>query len=346
MFDHGQIDRVKRDVSARGPLLVELVDDAKQMRLSWLAPAPADALLLSVDDKTRAKILQLVPIASPQGATYGQVAGTTLALIGLRAHFAEKLLPAPPRFWHWDAFANWLLTPQEGERMLAEVGLAGPTAEIRMHVGIDPEAQTSFEGLLFQTAGLEFTGPKRRRLALAVATDTTFQHFAGGLAPLGGERRLVAWRQIDTGLPACPAELRKRIVERRACRVVLLTPGYFTAGFRPTWLLEPHAGVAATLQAALVGRPQVVSGWDLAAERITASGRREFGAPKPIRRLAPSGSVFFLSLPKDVDTEAIDKWIDCLWMQNVSDDDASRSEGFGLAALGVWSGELEPMEVN
>jgi hypothetical protein len=33
-------------------------------------------------------------------------------------------------------------------------------------------------------------------------------------------------------------------------------------------------------------------------------------------------------------------------MQNVSDDDASRSEGFGLAALGVWSGELEPMEVN
>jgi len=88
------------------------------------------------------------------------------------------------------------------------------------------------------------------------------------------------------------------------------------------------------LKAALVLRSQVISGWDL-----------QSGKPKPTKRLAPSGSVYFLKLPEEVDDATINAWIDALWMQNISDDAQSRSDGFGLAALGCWDGKPVNMEM-
>ncbi len=345
-FDHAQSDRVKREVRVRGPLLVELYDDNGQSRVRWFAAAPADAFLLRTKWRDDVTVLRRVPLRAPSDAIYGAPDGDPLELVGLRRYHKEKPPVRTPQFWYWDTFLAWLTTPQEGGRKLDELGLAGPTAEMRMHVSIDATTQTAFEGLLFQTNGLEFTSLDRRRLALAVSTEATFTHFKGGLVPLGGERRLVAWRQIDASLPKCPDELRTTIIRERACRVVLLTPAYFAAGLRPSWLLTPHAGVATTLRAALVGRPEVVSGWDLAAERTDANGKVVRGAPKPTRRLAPAGSVFFLSLPRDASDQAINSWIDSMWMQNVSDDSSSRDEGFGLAVLGTWSGDLVSMEVD
>src|SRR3712207_7727541 len=62
------------------------------------------------------------------------------------------------------------------------------------------------EGALFQTRGLEFTH-MRQRLALAVDTEAAI---TPGLAPLGGERRIVSWRQVPENLPSCPEEVRDR----------------------------------------------------------------------------------------------------------------------------------------
>lgn len=121
--------------------------------------------------------------------------------------------------------------------------------------------------------------------------------------------------------------------------MVLLTPAHFQAGFRPEWLLQAQHGVMPRLVAAAIGRPQVVSGWDY-----------EIRKPKPTRRLAPAGSVFFLKL--DGGEQNIDQWIDAVLMNCVSDDDENgnhyqtRLDGFGLAALGAWSGECQRMEVN
>ena len=160
------------------------------------------------------------------------------------------------------------------------------------------------------------------------------------VAPLGGEQRLSYWRASDDWLSlTCPPEIRRAIKEMRACRVVLLTPAHFREGFRLRWLLRAQHGVTPMLKAAAVGRPQVVSGWDY-----------EIRKPKPTRRLAPAGSVFFLNL--EGDEQNIDQWIDAVWMNCVSDDDENgnpgqtRSDGFGLAALGVWPGECQRMEVN
>jgi CRISPR-associated protein Cmr3 len=75
--------------------------------------------------------------------------------------------------------------------------------------------------------------------------------------------------------------------------------------------------------------------------------------PKPTRRLAPAGSVFFVQLPGTdrADDAAIEAWIDAIWMQNISDDhpgdpERDRRDGFGLAVLGAWDGELMTMEVQ
>lgn len=65
--------------------------------------------------------------------------------------------------------------------------------------------------------------------------------------------------------------------------------------------------------------------------------------PKPARRLAPAGTVFFLELSGS--DEAISKWVQTTWMSCVSDEEQDRLDGFGLAVIGTWDGKPRPMEV-
>jgi len=326
VFDKQRIEEVKK-ITVSGPLLVEL-NEVNAIR-RWLIPAPSDALLLDLDPplKGRAICKRLVPLCLPPGAQTNLPNG--LKPVGLTCPTPCKPVRGP-RFWSWDRFSQWLISPQEAEVTLAEMGHDGPVPEQRTHVRIDPNTSTAEEGALFQTHGLEFTQYARQRLALAVITDRVLHP---NLTPLAGERRLVSWRQSRETPPACPAEVRDAIKQNAACRVVLLTPAHFVQGHYPDWLLQPHAGVSPVLVAMAVQRARVVSGWDLEWER-----------PKPTRRLAPAGTVLFLQLQGD--PAAIVQWVDGLWMQCVSDAEQDRRDGFGLAVLGTWSGALEEMEEN
>ncbi|WP_043097972.1 type III-B CRISPR module-associated Cmr3 family protein [Kallotenue papyrolyticum] len=320
-------------VGVRGPLLVAL--NAADQVIECFAPAPADALLLRGDaDEAKMQCVRLLPLQPPEGSVYRQPAGREPCLVGPRRAVQAKPSEHAPRFWRWSVFERWLIEPDEGPCAPATLGLSQLPSESRMHVSINPASQTAEEGRLFQTIGLEFTGPERERLALAVESDGVFAHWRGGLAPIGGERRLATWRPQPWTLPRCPDGLRQRIMRERACRLILLTPAFFAQGYRPTELLNEREGVRPQLVAAAVPRPQVVSGWDLRIDR-----------PKPSRRLAAAGSVYFLKLAADSDA-AIGRWIDAIWMQNVSDDAQACRDGFGLAALGTWDGQPLPMEVQ
>ena len=203
-----------------------------------------------------------------------------------------------------------------------------------MHVSIRRDTQTVAEGALFQTRGLEFTRTENKiRLRLALAVVTEAANVRIGIAPLGGERRLVSWRRSHCAFPSCPETLRDHIVQYHHCRVILLTPAHFQSGSRPLWLISPREHVTPSPQAMAISKPQVVSGWDF-----------ENGRPKHTRRLAPAGTVLFLKL--DGDNTAIEKWVDATWMRCISDEEQDRRDGFGLAALGVWDGTLQPMEVR
>jgi len=364
--------------AVRGPLLVQLDDNG-----AWevLPPAPLDALLLVPEEGEgkagRVEMRRLVPIekgtalcsAFSDSTSQSTDAEKSLALVGLVKPSGRKPAKNVPLYWHWEKFQKWLINPDDECGLItpSEQGHRGPQREQRTHVSIDATRASADDGLLFSTSGLEFTHVEKlvdvkqeiiaspevqgsllsraKRLALAVIVDEQNKFAAklhDGLVGFGGERRMVSWRKSSTPLSPCPIEVAKQIVKDQACRVILLTPAYFAQGYYPTWLTQEQYGVKPIVEAIAVQRPHVVSGWNL---------DEKSKGPKPTRRLVPAGTVLFLSL-KDASKTDIEKWINNIWMQCVSDDadgkneekDQNRLDGFGVAALGTWSGKLAEID--
>lgn len=362
-FNKNQITTVLTQ-GMHGPLLVELDDNGI---IKWLLSAPADALLLEAKntndsvatDEDKPPIVQRFWMQPHEKATATTNMPDNLLPIGPVNPHAEKLSTAAPHFWNGNKLYQWLLSPEDDPQAVAvdEIGIRGLEINTRMHVSIQADQQTAIEGALFQTSGLEFTWRnwqeakqhrfETKRLALAMWFDGPTPNFTDNFAPLGGERRLMRWDTSQSDQPPFSDGERDAIFDEikkhERCRVVLLTPAHFTDGYRPPlkWI---RAGVTATLKAAAVPRMQTISGWDL-RERKGDDGRIIRGEPKPTRRLAPAGSVYFVDFAGLSSTD-IHKWLGETWMSNVSDDaqDTNRAvdprqhrlDGFGLAVVGVW----------
>jgi len=338
-------------VAIRGPLLYDLKAQKP------LFPAPLDALLLARKEevgpcegrnpKVEYRLYRLAPGEIEHEALTDLPEPLTKPVMAPEDTPKDK--PASmPAFWHKDAYFKWLLgRPEKHEAVEApeELGIHGPQNEYRTHVKITPETQTAEESMLFETSGLEFLYSKGstaqnqlsqvRELALWVHVEGTppedcpsaFQEALQGVFPLGGERRLTLWQrgaQTPTWFDEPPKELLNAIKETRQARLLLLTPADFnlpgnSAPFLPE---DGHFGGAKVIAAA-VGRPLTVSGWDLLD-----------GKPKPSRRLAPAGSVYFVDLAEVSD---IDAWVMDHWMKVLAEQpDQSRRDGYGLVVTGVW----------
>ena len=321
-----------------GPLLVQLSSSGEVT--NWLIPAPSDALMID-----REQLYKLEPFTLEQGESSSL---SNLSPVGLKQDLNIKGKPeGMPTFWYWSHFKAWLIKATNQTIKPEVLGLKSLPKDNRIHVSVQNETGTAKEGALFATSALSFTALSKStqekkaqlkntlRLALMIQTDAAVNT---GLASLGGERRLVSWQTATKGFPTdtCPEEVVKAIKDTKRCRIILLTPAYFEKGHLPTWL-EQHSkeyGVTLDLKAATVNRSQVISGWDFA---------KKPQQPKPTRRLAPAGSVFFYQLDFS-DDKKIDDWINSIWMKNISDDfneeqlNQNRRDGFGLAVLGTWGG--------
>jgi CRISPR-associated protein Cmr3 len=317
----------------RGPLLIN------PESFELFVPAPQDALMLDSQhlyplrpirlDETTSTNLELAPV------------GTSRKLKGKPKGM--------PKYWRWKQYQQWLENDWQGiaapQRQIdilpKDLGISGPTLETRTHVKIESSSQTAEESQLFSTSGLEFTHvpdltaserhatlQHAQPLGLYLETNAPEEH-AHNLWSLGGERRLAQWN--TTNAPKPPElhdDLLEKIIKSGHCRVLLLTPAYFRDGWKPSFLLAERHRARVQLIAAAVGRPQVVSGWDYA-----------IGGPKPSRRLAPAGSVYFLKLEGD-----IKNWCQQTWWHNISDEEpnfAARKDGFGLCVLGAWDGQFD-----
>ncbi len=285
-----------------------------------------------------------------------------LQLVGLPSGQLDGGKPPKsiPHFWPWEALLNWLRSPireREGWNVTEHLdgALTSLPHESRVHVALQADTLTAVEGDLFETRALRFLAPAipkgwaqeadashrdqpRKRfpseLALCVDVDASrvaepFRTVRPGLRPLAGERRLVHWQERPAPVPDTPpTELMKALVPREndlgvtRLRLVLLTPAHFEAGALPTRLLQSTQELSLRLRAALVGRPETVSGWDFAK-----------GCPKKTRRLVSAGSVYWLELEGSV--KARTQWIEEAWMRNVSDGEQDCRDGFGLAVIGV-----------
>ncbi|GAB4559059.1 MAG: type III-B CRISPR module-associated protein Cmr3 [Anaerolineae bacterium] len=313
-----------------GPLLFDV------RRQELLVPAPRDALFVQLEqpDEARARLMPLRPWQESQEVLTNLPAG--LRLVGPISSATGKEHSKAPQFWRWERIEAWLRAPEIVESAnLHEWGLQRLPMDTRTHVSIERGTGTAREGALFQTSGLTLLQvPQRGRLpALSESTEFAFvvqtdaQPFAPGLDTLGGERRVVWWQACDRSIPSCPEEIRRAILEIRRGRLILVTPAWFEKGYMPEWLLQHPTGVKLKIVGAAVGRPTYASGWDYAKK-----------APKPARRLAPAGSVYFFEITQGSET-AIERFIDSVWMKPISDGEQERRDGFGVALLGTWLDE-------
>jgi CRISPR-associated protein Cmr3 len=336
-------------VLVRGPLLAEL--NAEGEVLQWLAPAPQDASILR-DTDDQPVLRRLVPRPLEAGERLDSLPERNLQPV---AYAGAETYGKPPKrvpaFWNWKDFERWLAAPADRPGVdLAALGIENLPIEHRSHLAIQPEERVGIDGMLFQTSGLRFLqeperdgrpclAPRRFALSLWTAGATVAGRALDlhrQIAPLGGERRLARWSAASSEWPRMPEAIREKIVADQRARLILLTPAVFARGALPGWNGGPWpegGSVKATVRAACVPRPGIVSGWNLAAEN--GEGKLK-GRPKPTRRLALGGSVYFLELAGS--PEDLRRWCDETWFACVSDEAQDRRDGFGLAALGVWEG--------
>ena len=344
LFDTSKIDAVKK-ISVRGPLLVE---QNKEGGWNFLVPAPADALVFDEkinegsdtpdtnNKKIECKWLRPLTCTNVQSDKPSELK----YLVGLPAPDSRKPSKNAPAFWKWKKFAEWLTNPDANKIPIppAELGHNGPQPDRRIHVGINPETFTSLDGALFATSGLTFWQRAEgnglegtQKLALAVEVDDSDVADLGideGFAPLGGERRLMGWKKQGNSFPDDVQDTLAKTIKKNGgyCRLILLTPAYFEKeGWRPDFSEEVE------LLAAAVSSPIVVSGWDFASKPP---------GPKPTKRLAPAGSVYFVKVEGDVE-----QWVKDRWMQPLLDDEMGKA-GFGLTVVGVWDGNAKELVIN
>ena len=311
-----------RKIPVVGPWLVAL--DARGAVKDRFVPAPVDVVWMApegsevTESDTTLERHRLRPIALGPGEKTDIDVG--LELIGFPTRTAPKGKAAEgPTLWSWAAMLRWLTEPADRVDVSAKqrnVDYIGALAkEERVHVAISRVTGTADEGQLFSTEGLRLGDPTRR---LAFAFQTGSDKLADGLVHLGGERRISSLRCAPDAALAPPT---LKLVGNRF-RLVLITPGAFAAGFRPSAPLLSSLGLK--LVAAAVGRAQVVSGWDMTRGRS--------GGPKQSRRLAPAGSAYWVEV---IEGTAKDWLAKNSAFVSLAEDAQDKLDGYGHAVVGV-----------
>lgn len=319
-----------RDIRFRGPLLT--------CNGEVILPAPADAV--PIQDEGSLRIMRLTPRDDlPEGAG----ADMPGAMLPLRV--TEDVKPARGvAWWTWDQVMDWLCETAPG---LALQDHLAPPREQRVHIAIEKASGTAEEGKLFTTSMVAFEGfaqdrGHQRWAYLCQVSIPDGLELAPGIAPLGGEQRLGRIEAADRAWPTCPRPLQDKLAAAKGVRMVLATPAVFEYGWYPAWLDKTTKEgsppgcetVRLKLRAAAVPRREAVSGWDLTS-----------GKPKPVRWLAPAGSVYFFEVLEGDPAALANQG----WLASMSDEEPAgngnqprqnnRNDGFGLALWGAWSKE-------
>ncbi|MBU0551259.1 type III-B CRISPR module-associated protein Cmr3 [Myxococcota bacterium] len=309
VFDTTLIDALK-GVEVKGPWLARLDEDGDVETL--FCPAPLDCLWHKIEgDDEQVERRRLRP--QPSALWVGERLPLALGLEPVAPDVTppQTKPAAAPSFWAASDLENWLTAPMALERLSVGFGLKPLAVEERVHVAIDEATGRPKDGALFSTQGLRFQDEEGHRFG--VVFGCADPRIKPGALHLGGERRISFLSSLGDAVAPKPPE----VSWGRRLRLILTTPAIFEAGWRPS-----DAQLAgAKLVGAVVGRPEVISGWDF-----------ERPGPKMCRRMAPAGSVYWVDLPEEVDVVA---WVKARWMSCLSDDPQDRADGFGLCLVGV-----------
>lgn len=281
-------------------------------------PFPAD--LLAFDD-ANARLVALQPATFPEdGAAAGELPLSALVRV------AKQVKPET---------GHWL----DGAGLAEHLAGSLPAStlktndlyrrETRLGIALDSGSRTAENGALYTTEAITFNTAFDGTSGFLVGIEGDDDLLpANGLLRLGGDGKGATYRRIAFVPPAAPTE---HIAANRRFRLILATPGIFTAGWLPDGVTRHGErdfrlqgdGFSARLACAAVPRFDIVSGWDLALQQ-----------PKTAQRVAPAGSVYWFD---QLEGEAgkLAAWVaGGLWGDNY--DKQRRAEGFNRAWLGVW----------
>ena len=273
-----------------------------EIEILW--PLPAD-VIVNQDDLSDATYLR--PTAPPTGLA------SSHALPLLPALCADK--PGKPVNGLWlnkQGIAAWLAGKTITQ---AHLVLASELWQIdaRLGIALDPKTRSAADCKIYTT---ETVAMKDKVGFIASSTGHQRQLANGDLVRLGGDGRAAKVSAVTTAQPVTDWA---RIEGEGRFRLILTTPGIFSAGWQPE-------GVPGNLVAASVSRAETISGWDLLT-----------GKPKPAQRIAPTGSVYWYECHnKLADLNALKGLVD----NGLSINDPSRrAEGFNHCHIAPWAEE-------
>jgi CRISPR-associated protein Cmr3 len=186
-------------------------------------------------------------------------------------------------------------------------------SEFRYGHQMDGDTRRPKEGMLYQA---EFIRPQPTVGLLARVSDAATPPDEAGTLALGGEAKAARYRILgDKDVVPYP----KPAQPDRRLKVVLLTPAYFSDGWRPAggdW--SALFAQKVKLCSVALNRPAHIGGWDVARRRS-----------KPMRYLVPAGSVYFFEAEAPIQpptylTETPNGELDFAKL------------GFGQIACGTW----------
>ena len=328
------------EVSVRGPLAVHarLDGDAPSWEPLW--PAPCDAVLFpAAKSGGRSELKRLHPLRKVRAGegvrSIGRAESAAVRALGW-PELDDPRKPLPlPRWWTDGDFLAWL----RGTLRAQPAPVAGPEARVDVRVSIDPSTGAARDGALFSLETREMISPMEGGLdEVAFAVDVEGAALPPGTAVrFGGVGRTARFEAAPATLFAGPRVFTNPV---KRLRLALVTPGNFSKGWLPDWLIEPAAGspaefvgtlpgtsVRAVLRGVCLDRAVPMSGWDLVAR-----------GPRPVRRLVGTGAVYFVEL--DAELSAGDA--NALWLRSTQRDGSQEArDGYGLMVPGVWPAENE-----
>ncbi|HEX4418384.1 MAG TPA: type III-B CRISPR module-associated Cmr3 family protein [Kofleriaceae bacterium] len=285
-------------------------------------PAPADARRLeSLDVMHR---LQPVPPSLPTLGRDDDVAREALWVPVL----PDRAKPVvTPRWWSEARFATWLA----GDAVPASdaANAFDLTRRIQAHVQIRPEVLTAADGALYSHDVLE-TWSRDAEWAIGVEVALPSAGLPGHVT-LGSDGRLAGIEPMSHRL----FDMATQVVAAfragsRGLRIVTVTPACFAEGWLPDGIARHGCelrgritGLDAelVLRAAIVPRPNYISGWDIANNR-----------PKPTAAMVPAGAVYFFERADGAPIREADARR--LWLAAVGE---RTGEGFGRIVPGTWN---------
>jgi len=288
---------------AISPLPADLLMLGKQF--TTLEPRERPAGIQSAGDLPQCATLVSAKQEKPTGGTY-------LRQAGLLEHLQGKM-PT-----HSDGIASKHLYQRDP----------------RLGIALNADARTAEEGHIYTTEGYAFNPGDG---AFASTGFLVGINGAGDLLPeqgllrLGGDGRSAHYRRVSFAAPS----LQKPTLDKGRFRLLLQTPALFSQGWLPegvalhengSYRLQGD-GFGARLACAVLGRREVVSGWDLYHWK-----------PKPAQAAVPAGSVFWFDQFTG-DSGKLAAWVQSgLWPENLDAlQQTRRAEGYNRALLGAWN---------